>query len=514
MSNSNVDRRDFLKGAAAGATALALTAASARRVYGANDRIRIGFLGVGGRCQQHIDVILQMTKEGKPVQAVAVCDVWDGDPKLGSGKGRGLHPSAKRCGIKNDANHVTKDYRKVLDCKDVDVVVVATPDHWHAKMCIDAAAADKDIYCEKPMTRTIPEAQAVVEAMKKHNRVMTVGVQSMADPTWHDAYEYIRKGNLGKVLQGQTSYFRNYIGGQWRYYPLKKDMTPKTIDWKRWLGTGVECAGEKIGPSAKQVPFDREVWAQWRCYWPFGGGMFTDLFVHQTTHLISAMGVRYPARVVGGGGIYLEYDDRDVPDVATVVADYDEGCQFIVSATMCNDTQLGEVIRGRLATIRFIGGGDYLKGYEVYAQDIAGGPAKPKEGFGKPVHTFNNPKSGNATYALWENFLECVRSRKRDTLSTPELGAAAFTTVAMGVQSYRQGKVLFWDKEERKVKEADASWAARWEARSKKRGKPSHIIGWQGGDKGSTLQPPDYMKLAGKWENDDKDPTDNTSSSR
>ena len=90
--------------------------------------------------------------------------------------------------------------------------------------------------------------------------------------------------------------------------------------------------------------------------------MFTDLFVHQTTHLIAAMGVRFPARVVGGGGIYLEYDGRDVPDVATVVADYDEGCQVIISATMCNDTQLGEVIRGRLATIKFTGGGDYMNG--------------------------------------------------------------------------------------------------------------------------------------------------------
>src|SRR5438874_8309315 len=103
---------------------------------------------------------------------------------------------------------------------------------------------------------------------------------------------------------------------------------------------------------APKIPFDRAVYAQWRCYWPFGGGMYTDLFVHQTTHLISAMGVRYPRRVVGGGGIYLEYDDRDVPDVATVVADYNEGCQVLISATMCNDTQLGEVIRGRLGTIR------------------------------------------------------------------------------------------------------------------------------------------------------------------
>jgi predicted dehydrogenase len=511
MSDSTVDRRDFLKASAAtaaGASALALPAASYANVLGANEALRVGFLGVGGRSQQHVDAILEMVKEKKPVVPVAVCDVWDGDPELGSKKGRGLYPTAKRCGIdKDDKKHVSKDYRVILEQKDVDVISVATPDHWHAKMAIDAMLAGKDVYCEKPMTRTIAEAIEVVDTAKKHNKVMTVGVQSMADPTWLAAHDYIKAGKIGHVFQGQTSYYRNYIGGQWRYYPLKKDMTPKTIDWDTWLGHKFECAGQKLGPTPKEVPFDRAVWAQWRCYWPFGGGMFTDLFVHQTTHLISAMGVRFPARVVGAGGIYLEYDNRDVPDVATVVADYDEGCQLIISATMCNDTQLGEMIRGRLATIKFTGGGDYLKGFEVYGQSISGGPSKPKEGFGKPVHTFENPKKGNATYDLWANFLECVRTRNRDTLSTPELGAAAFSTVNMGVQSYRFGKVLFWDKAQRKPKEADASWATHLEARSKKRGKPHQVLGWTGGDSGSVVVPPDYQKLEGPWI-DGKDPAE------
>ena len=286
-------------------------------------------------------------------------------------------------------------------------------------------------------------------------------------------------------------------------------MNPKTIDWRRFLGYDFHVQdGVPLGP---RIPFDRAVFGQWRCYWPFGGGMFTDLFVHQTTHMIAAMGVRYPRRVVGAGGIFLEYDGRDVPDVATVVADYNEGCQLIISATMCNDTQLGEIIRGRLATIRFTGGGDYMKGFDVYGQNIAGGPAKPKEGFGKPTHTFANEKSGNATYALWEDFLQCVRDKKRETLSTPELGAAAFTTVNMGVLSYRQGKVLFWDDKAKKTKEADSSWASNLEKRSKKRGKPNQIIGWAGGNKGSVVKPPEYQKLEGPWI-DGKDPTEKTTS--
>ena len=278
-----------------------------------------------------------------------------------------------------------------------------------------------------------------------------------------------------------------------------------------WLGhheKGVD--GQPLGPTPKEVPFDRAIWAQWRCYWPFGGGMFTDLFVHQTTHLIAAMGLRFPARVVGAGGLYMEYDTREVPDVATVIADYNEGCQFIVSATMCNDVQLGEMVRGHTGTIKFspVGRADYLKGFEVFGQYPSGGPTKPKDADAKPIHTYENPKfpaaekpgvEDSATYALWANFLECVAKKNRATLSTPELGAAAFSTVNMGVQSYRFGKVLFWDKDTRVVKEADASWAKQWEARSKKRGKPNQIMGWEAGDKGSTLTPPAYQKLEGPW---------------
>lgn len=513
MAKSSLHRRGFMAASAAAGAALSFPAQSYARILNANGKIHVAFLGVGGRCQQHIDVILQMQQEGKAVTPAAVCDVWDGDPELGNKKGRGLYPSAKRCGLDvNDKAHVSKDYRVILDQRDVDVVCIATPDHWHARMALDAMDAGKDVYMEKPMTRTIAEAIAVVDAAQKKNRVVTVGVQSMADPTWAAAHDYITQGKIGHVLQGQTSYYRNSSVGQWRYYPLKKDMTPKTIDWDMWLGHAFKSVdGQPLGPSPKEQPFDRAVWAQWRCYWPFGGGMFTDLFVHQTTHLIRAMGVRFPGRVVGAGGIYMEYDGRDVPDVATVVADYEEGCQVIISATMCNDVQLGEMIRGHTGTIKFLGGGDFIQGFEVYGQYFSGGPSKPKGAAADaPIYKFENPRAkerGNATYALWENFLECVRMRNRETLSTPELGAAAFSTVNMGVLSYRNGKVYHWDKEKRAPVDADNSWASRWEARSKKRGKPNQVIGWKAGDEGSLLNPPEYQKLEGPWING-KDPAE------
>jgi predicted dehydrogenase len=504
MARKKVERREFLKSGAMGAAALTLSAASASRVVGANERLGVAFLGVGGRCQAHIDVVNRLSKEGKNVAPVAVCDVWDGNMEVQRG-GRGLYPSAKKCNLSpEDKTHVTKDYRRLLDLKEVDLVCIATPDHWHAKMAIDAAAAGKHVYCEKPMTKTIDEAHAVVDAMKKHNRVMSVGVQSMADPTWKMAYDLIRQGKIGHVAQAQTSYYRNGDIGQWRYYKLTKDMNPKTVDWDMFLGHAFNVVpGTPLGP---KMPFDRAVFGQWRCYWPFGGGMFTDLFVHQTTHLIAAMGVRYPARVVGAGGVYLEYDQRDVPDVATVVADYDEGCQVIITATMINQHPIEEVIRGHTGTIKFRTGG-----FELLPDNPRGGPGGPArlEDMRKGEFVDCKPPTGNDgdTKALWENYLECVRSNNRDTWSTPELGAAAFTTVAMGVQSYRDGKVLFWDKEARRVKDADATWATRWEERSKKRGKPNQVIGWQAGDTGSLLTPPDYQKLEGPWI-DGKDPAE------
>jgi hypothetical protein len=296
-------------------------------------------------------------------------------------------------------------------------------------------------------------------------------------------------------MQGQTSYYRNSSMGQWRYYELREDMNPQTIDWKMFLGTSVGLAPD--------MPFNRAKFAQWRCYWDFGGGMYTDLFVHQLTHLIQAMGVRFPRRVVGAGGLYLEYDERDVPDVATVVADYDEGCQVIISATMCNSVQLGEVIRGHTGTMRFAGRAP--DGFNVSPQDLGGKPAPPgaDEGMGGEVFKPEQPRDD--TRALWDHYIGCIRSDNPETLCPAELGYAAITTVNLGVQSYREGKAFFFDKETGKVSEADTSWAKKWEKLSHTRGKPTQVIGWHAGEEGSSLTPKDYQKLEGDWVNG-KDP--------
>jgi predicted dehydrogenase len=524
-----VDRRDFLKAGAAGAAAVAFTAASYQRVYGANERIGVGFVGVGGRCQAHLDVINKRAKEGGDVAPVAVCDVWDGLKATYQGKDgkdrtylQGLYPSAEKVGLDpHDKKHVVKEYERLLELPEVDVVCIATPDHWHAKITIDALRAGKHVYCEKPMTKTIAEAQAVVDAAKKSGKVMSVGVQSMAEPRWQAANSLIKSGGIGHVAQAQTSYYRNSAVGQWRYYRLWKEMNPSTVDWARFLGHNFKIDGidQPLGPSVKEQPFDRAIFGQWRCYWPYGGGMFTDLFVHQTTHMIAAMGVRYPARVVGAGGLYMEYDQRDVPDVASIVADYDEGCQLLVMATMINDYPIDEVIRGHMATIRFSKRGSGKKdgngrdivnmGYEVLPQTIGSGPGRPNSGTQGESELLSAIPDHDTTPELWDNFLKCVRENNRHTMSTPELGAAAFTTVAMGVKSYREGKALFWDREKREPALADATWAQRWEKRSHERGTPNQVHGWEADrTKGSVLEAEDYQKLAGPW-TDGKDPAAN-----
>ena len=502
-----VSRRTFLESAGVATGAVVATGAfphpSLGKVKGANERINIGILGPGGRAQEHIRILNHLKDENKGVDIIGLCDVWDGGKWMKNGRetGRGLYYSAGRCGLDpqgKDKDRITKDYRRLLECKDIDAVLIATPDHWHARMSVDAMEAGKDVYCEKPMTHTIDEARRVAETVKKTKQVFTVGVQSTADPRWKLANQMITEGKIGHVMQGQTSYYRNSNEGQWRYYPLTKDMNPKTVDWKMFLGTEFGLAPE--------MPFNRAKYAQWRCYWEFGGGMYTDLFVHQLTHLITAMGVRFPRRVVGAGGLYLEYDGRDVPDMATVVADYDEGCQVLISATMCNDVQLPEVIRGHTATIKFEPHAH--AGFAVIQQKLEGKPAPPGANQGEGGDSFKPRQPREDTRALWEHYIECMRSRNPETLCPADLGYAAITTVNMGVKSYREGKAFYFDKDTGQVAEADGSWAARWQERSKLRGKPNQVIGWKAGDTGSLLEPFSYQKLEGDWING-KDPAEN-----
>jgi len=460
LEHRPVDRRKFLRATtAAAASPLALSASSYAKVVGSNARVNIGFIGCGGRAQAHINLIVRMALDNQGVTPMAVCDVWDGvdeeyDQSFGGSTTRrrysqGLYPSAKKCGLEpGDRNRVVKDYRRLLELKDVDVVCISTPDHWHARQTIDAFAAGKDVYVEKPMTRTPNEANAVHDAAMRYNRVLTVGVQALADPVWKKAHESIQSGRIGHVSQAQAGVFRNDVRGQWRFYRVLPQMTSKTVDWDLFLGHRFEVNGEALGPTPQEQAFDAAVFAQWRCYRPFSHGPLTDLLIHPITRFLAATGLRYPAQVFAAGGLYVEQDGRTVPDVATLVANFDEGAQFVMSSATTSSYPQEEVIRGRQGSIKFVKGG-----FQIIADDPRGGAGLPSrlEKEIVPSEFVQTIAPKNETEALWNNFLDCVRTRNRETFSGPDLNAAAVVTVALGVQSYEQRRMVAWDHEQRKA---------------------------------------------------------------
>ncbi len=473
----DVDRRSFLK--TSGATAIAgsgIVAAGAKTVSaaGSNERLRIGFIGPGGRgFGAHVKSLAKLRNDGAKIDLVALAEVY----------------SVQRDKVakyirKENGNQPKQyeDYREMIEKEDLDAVAIGTPDHWHAKQAIDAMQAGLHVYCEKPMTKTPEEALAVVDAWEKSGKVMQVGVQSTSQGVWDLAREKIEKGVLGKVLMFQTEYFRNSYWGQWRNYKLTEEMTPKSINWDLWLG--------KEEGLAPDLPFDREVYKQWRRFWPFGAGMYTDLFVHRVTAMLKATGLTYPGRVVGAGGIFLEYDGRDVPDVATVAIDYPEGVQGVVSSTMCNaETRIRQCIRGHFGS--FVFGGD---SFEFV-------PERPQVTKNSKLasETFKAESPGDLNYAHFKNWVEAMHTNKQSAChNPPDLGAAAVIAVTLGAKSYREGKAFMFDRSTG-VREADASWAQGWEEMSREGAKPKHVPGWKGGDYGSKLEQPPWMSLAGPW---------------
>jgi predicted dehydrogenase len=257
-----------------------------------NDNIQIALIGAGGMGMG--DTSLAVALPG--VKLVAVCDIYDG--RLARAKepwGSDLF--------------ATRDYREVLARKDVDAVIIATPDHWHQRITIDALNAGKDVYCEKPMIHSIDEGPAMIEAQRRTGRTLQIGSQYVSSLVYQKAKELLSAGAIGELNMVEAWLDRNTAIGAWQY-SIPPDASPATIDWDRFLG------------NAPKVPFEPVRLFRWRNYRDYGTGVAGDLFVHLLTGLHFATGSKGPNRVYATGGLRFWKDGRDVPDVMLALLDY------------------------------------------------------------------------------------------------------------------------------------------------------------------------------------------------
>jgi len=455
MERPKLGRRDFVKSAVgAGVTlgvlgrATSASASASSRVLGANDRINVALIGCGGRGKSLLRTVMETGGQIEPTpvspfgpsprdpkppdpalatQVVAVCDVYARRKTVAA-------TFAKSCDS-------TLDYREILDRPDVDAVIIATPDHWHARMALEAMAKGKDVYLEKPMTHTIEEAKAVAAAVKKTGRVLQVGSQTTSSDQWWKARKAIQDGMIGKLLMSQGSYHRNSEKGEWNW-TIDPDAGPTAsgedfIDWKMWLG------------DAPARPWDADRFFRFRKYWDYSGGIATDLFYHVVAPLQICWGEpQFPRRVYGSGGNYVFTDDgREVPDTFILTADYPKGHSLVLSSSMANDTHIPGLIRGHEGTIMMVPDGKFegkVDFITVTPQSVG------KEAFKAKYGTIEMKLETEPRETHMENFLRCVRSRQTPILDA-DTAYRAMVPIAMSVQSYREGRVLYFDEASEKV---------------------------------------------------------------
>ncbi len=437
MSNNSEEfnRRDFLRGASAIGAGLTVAGSAlangnkmaATRVLGANDKINVGLIGSGGRGTYVAKAFAKYAADKAKI--VAVCDVYQ-----------------KRVTANKQTHNCDGylDYREILSRNDVDAVIVATPDHWHAPIALAAMDAGKDVYLEKPMCHTVAEAKRLVETVKETKRVLQVGSQTTSADQWWKAKKYIAEGAIGHMLMSQGSYHRNSTAGEWNW-PIEADAGPDKsgenyIDWKTWLG-----------PAPKR-PWTPDRYFRFRKYWDYSGGIATDLFFHVAAPLnICWPEPQFPHKVMAGGGIYVFKDEREVPDTFHLVAEYSQGHSVVLTSSMANSQHIPGLIRGHEGTIIMVDHGMF----EGHTDHITLRPEK------RVINDAYKAKYGDVEKIIpieerdmmsthINNFLDCVRSRQKPTLDV-ETAAHAQVLITMAVDSYREGKVLYFDEKTWKV---------------------------------------------------------------
>lgn len=391
-------------------SAVAVTAKSYSQVTGANERLRVGVIGCGGMANGHMRTLLR-NRQADNVEITAVCDLYQ----------KRLDAAAQLTGGKPH-----RHYHDVLSSSDVDYVLIATPEHWHARICLDAAEAGKHIYCEKPMTRTVEQAKKVVQKIRGGKVKMQVGVQGMSDDSYITAHRYVQDGTLGKVVLAQIDYSRN---GRDLFvtHPPDPDLKPGVnLDWKTWLG------------DTHKQPFDADRFLNWRRYYEYSGGISGDLFVHRVTRMIRSLGLNFPAfGVATGGRWFFRETPGDIPDTITVLLEYPQNLTIQLVSSMASGRPIDHLIRGHKACLQFT-----RTGFTITPERLPGTPA------GEPIE---HKKTGAEDIGLHHRNLMAAIRRNEPLNCDCQTGYYGVVASEMGNLSFRKRNYVKWDTRKEKI---------------------------------------------------------------
>ena len=390
-----------------------------RKKISANDKIGVGVIGINGMGWANINAMLKANPE---TQCVAICDV---DQNVLDKRAQELE---KNFSMK-PAQYA--DYQKLLNDKNVDVVIIGTPDHWHCLQSVEACQAGKDVYVEKPIANSIAEIRTMVAAQEKYNRVIQVGQWQRSNAHFQSALETLRSGELGKIRMVKSWAYMGWM----KNIPIKPDTAvPAGVNYEKWLGP------------AKKRPFNQNRFHfNFRWFWDYAGGLMTDWGVHLVDYALLGMNAKDPKTIMASGGKMAYPDDAaETPDTLATVYDFGDFIMLWEHAQAINGGNYG-----RDHGIAYIGNNGTLvldrNGWEIIPE-------------GKNMEARMVKRSDDGLANNTKNFIEVVKSRDFSKLNAPvQAGATVATVCQMGNIAYKTGKKLTWDKQKQLFTDADAN---------------------------------------------------------
>ncbi|MBN2507730.1 MAG: Gfo/Idh/MocA family oxidoreductase [Verrucomicrobia bacterium] len=409
-SGPSVSRRQFLNTTARSASLLGVASTvlvSRRNVLGANERLGIGFIGVGGRGMSHVQTVKGLIEAGEAARIVAVSDTW----------GFRREEAGRQTGAR-----VYRRFEELLADGSVDAVCIATPDRLHVPQALAAIRAGKDVYCEKPMGHwtQFELSREFARETRRLKRIVQIGNQANSSPEWDKVGDLIRQGAVGRVQHVQAGFYRYGDWGERMPIPDRTAKPGPDLDWEAFLG------------DAPRVPFTVDRFFSWRKYLDYAGGPCTDLFPHVFTPFVNLLDLKFPALAVATGGIfkYTTYD-REVPDTFNMCLDYPHPLSVVMVCTLANECQTDPAIRGDEGTL-------FLK--TDWSSGVDSFTLVPRKGQTRVVQGGRS----DTTRAHWKNFLECVRSRQKP-VSDVEFGFKVQTALNMAMLAYLKKTVARFD---------------------------------------------------------------------